>query len=138
MELDGHEEQIQLAVTLLASSNIFLGHDWLSKHNLEIDWKLGRIKFTRCPDACSILVSQIDDKVYARRTTINKIWPDYLDEFANVFSEKEFDQLPEHHTWDHIIDLKPDFKLSDCKVYPLSLMEQESMKSFILEQLISG
>ncbi|OCB85965.1 hypothetical protein A7U60_g7100 [Sanghuangporus baumii] len=41
-----HEEEIQLAVMSLASSNIFLGHDWLQKHNPEIDWKIGSVKFT--------------------------------------------------------------------------------------------
>ena len=32
-----HSEIICLAVTTLASSNIFLGYDWLTKHNLKID-----------------------------------------------------------------------------------------------------
>ena len=32
-----HSEIICLTVTTLASSNIFLGYDWLTKHNSEID-----------------------------------------------------------------------------------------------------
>ena len=46
MFIGGHQESIRLAVTTLASSNIFLGHDWLKKHNPEIDWKAGFIDFT--------------------------------------------------------------------------------------------
>ena len=38
---DDHQETINLAVTTLSSSNVFLGHDWLTKHNPEIDWKAG-------------------------------------------------------------------------------------------------
>ena len=37
MVIGHHTEHICLAVTSLASSNVFLGHDWLSRHNLEID-----------------------------------------------------------------------------------------------------
>ncbi|OCB84638.1 reverse transcriptase-RNase H-integrase [Sanghuangporus baumii] len=40
--------------------------------------------------------------------------------------------------WDHAINLKPDFKPSDCKVYLLSPKEQEVMKEFIKENLASG
>ena len=65
-------------------------------------------------------------------------WPEYLDEFANVFSEKGFEQLPEHREWDHGIDLKPKFKPSDCKIYPLGPPEQAEHKRFIRENMESG
>ncbi|KAL5512271.1 hypothetical protein ACEPAG_3556 [Sanghuangporus baumii] len=136
-----HEEEIRLAVTSLASSNIFLGHDWLRKHNPEIDWKIGKIDFTRCPDECaSTLSNEEADDDYVRRVWMKEAtkWPSYLEEFADVFSEESFEQLPDHRTWDHAIDLKPDFKPSDCKVYPLSPKEQEAMKAFIEENLASG
>ena len=37
----------------LAGIDIFLGHNWLVKHNPEVNWKNGTIKFTRCP-SCTI------------------------------------------------------------------------------------
>ena len=40
MIFETHKETLILLVTTLSSSNIFLGHDWLTKHNPEIDWKL--------------------------------------------------------------------------------------------------
>ncbi|KAL5501635.1 hypothetical protein ACEPAH_8895 [Sanghuangporus vaninii] len=136
-----HEEEIHLAVTSLASSNIFLGHDWLQKHNPEIDWKIGKIDFTRCPEECvSTLSNEEADDDYVRRVWTKEVrkWPSYLEEFADVFSEESFEQLPDHQTWDHAIDLKLDFKPSDCKVYPLLPKEQEAMKAFIEENLASG
>ena len=41
--IGSHKESIRLSVTQLSSSNIFLGYDWLSKHNPEIDWEKGTI-----------------------------------------------------------------------------------------------
>ena len=31
---------------------MFLGYDWLVKHNPEVNWKNRTIKFTRCPESC--------------------------------------------------------------------------------------
>ena len=33
---------------------MFLGYDWLVKHNPEVNWKNGTIKFIRCPESCMI------------------------------------------------------------------------------------
>lgn len=60
MYMGTHQELIRLAVTSLASSNIFLGHDWLAKHNPEIDWTTGAIQFTRCPTEC-LVNARIDE-----------------------------------------------------------------------------
>ena len=49
--------------------------------------------------------------------------PSYLEEYKNVFSKESFEQLLQYQSWDYTIDLKPDFKPSDCKVYLLVLKE---------------
>ena len=54
MIFETHKETLILSVTTLSSSNIFLGHDWLTKHNPEIDWRLGTVLFTRCPETCAV------------------------------------------------------------------------------------
>ena len=51
--------------------------------------------------------------------------PDFIAEFPDVFSAQEYDQLPEHCSWDHAIDLMNGFKAANCKIYPLSLSEQQ-------------
>ena len=67
-----------------------------------------------------------------------KKWPAFLDEFSDVFSERGFEQLPEHRSWDHAIELKPGFKPTDCKIYPLTPKEQLALKEFLEENLLSG
>ena len=36
-EINGHKEQIDVAVMDLNSTDMFLGYYWLVKHNLEVD-----------------------------------------------------------------------------------------------------
>ena len=37
IEIDGHKEQLEAAVTDLNGMDMFLGHDWLVKHNPEVN-----------------------------------------------------------------------------------------------------
>ena len=46
--------------------DIFLGYDWLVKHNPEINWKNRMITFTRCPESCTMKHQDIRFKT--RRT----------------------------------------------------------------------
>ena len=52
VEINGHKETLEAAVTDLDGMDIFLGYDWLVKHNPEVNWKNSIIKFTRCPENC--------------------------------------------------------------------------------------
>jgi len=54
VEINGHKETLEAAVTNLDGTDMFLGYDWLVKHNLEVNWKTGTIKFTRCPGNCTM------------------------------------------------------------------------------------
>jgi len=54
VEINGHKETLEAAVTDLDRTDMFLGHDWLVKHNPEVNWKNGTIKFTRCPGNCTM------------------------------------------------------------------------------------
>jgi len=49
VEINGHKETLEAAVTDLDGTDMFLGHDWLVKHNPEVNWKNGTITFMRCP-----------------------------------------------------------------------------------------
>src|SRR4051812_1298699 len=52
MVIKEHVELILFGVTQLGKDEIFLGYDWLSAHNLTIDWKEQTLEFLRCPDIC--------------------------------------------------------------------------------------
>jgi len=42
-------EHIDAVVMDLNGIDIFLGYDWLVKHNIEVNWNTGTIQFNRCP-----------------------------------------------------------------------------------------
>jgi len=91
---------------------MFLGHDWLVKHNPEVNWKNRTIKFTRYPESCKMKYWNIESKT--RRTQaietiaqdngeigkkLNKTnpedLPDYIWPFTHLFNKKKFEKLPE-------------------------------------------
>jgi len=39
IEINRHKEQLETTVTDLNKIDMFLGHDWLVKYNLEVNWK---------------------------------------------------------------------------------------------------
>ena len=174
VKLQDHYELLELAVTALSSADVFLGHEWLKRHNPNIDWQEGTIEFDRCPDVCGHTPELVDpdastnaevedeedeieegDRVFAfdwdaykrsghktptasvRVISIEEL-PPYARDFADVFSAEEFDQLPERRPWDHAIELTPGFKPTDCKIYPLSRLEQVALDDFLKENLRTG
>jgi hypothetical protein len=42
-------EVFPLAITDTGKSNMIIGYNWLRKHNPEINWEKGELKFSRCP-----------------------------------------------------------------------------------------
>ena len=54
IEINRYKEQLEATVMDLNSMDMFLEHDWLVKHNLEVNWKNGTIKLTRCPGSCKM------------------------------------------------------------------------------------
>jgi hypothetical protein len=62
----------------------------------------------------------------------------YLHTYANVFSETAFDSLPERRKWDHAIELEREPSSGFRKVYPMTLMEQTEMDTFLEEALATG
>jgi len=66
VEINRHKETLEAAVTDLDETDMFLGHDWLVKHNPKVNWKNGTIKFTRCPGNCTMMHKDI--RFNSRRT----------------------------------------------------------------------
>jgi hypothetical protein len=46
IDINDHEEMINFDVMKLGKYKIVLRIPWLSKHNLEINWKMNKIQFT--------------------------------------------------------------------------------------------
>ena len=58
--------------------------------------------------------------------------------FESVFTKEDFDILPDHRQWDHAIELVLGLEPKSSKVYPLSLVEQKELDSFLEENLHTG
>jgi len=70
VKINGHKKTLEAVVMDLDGTDMFLGHDWLVKHNLEVNWRNGIIKFTRCPEDCTMKHEDIQFK--SRRTKATK------------------------------------------------------------------
>ena len=69
----------------------------------------------------------------------DQIVPSQYHLHAKVFSEEAAHRFPASREWDHAIDLKPDAPtMLNCKVYPLSLGEDDALQTFLLENLDKG
>jgi len=52
MSIGDHEELIQLSVINIGNHDIFLGYDWLQKHNPSVNWKELLISLDKCHQWC--------------------------------------------------------------------------------------
>ena len=48
----GHVERTEINVIGGQKWSVILGMPWLARHNLEIDWKTGEVRMTRCSEKC--------------------------------------------------------------------------------------
>ena len=87
--------------------------------------------------ASSTILQRLAEAFQANMEAVTPV-PEYLKEFTSVFSKQSFDVLPELKEWDHAVELIPGFKLSACKVYPLSPAKQKELNVFLKENLETG
>ncbi|KAF7773650.1 hypothetical protein Agabi119p4_5817 [Agaricus bisporus var. burnettii] len=149
LNINGHNEQLDAVVTPLQSSDLFLGHDWLTNHNPEIDWKQGIIKFNRCPTSCSFPHTNVSFEPRIRQLQSNEDTeekepdptnpedlPAYMKPFAHLFNKKNFDKLPERTEWDHKINFTENAPTEiSSKVYSMTPLEREELDKFLDENL---
>ena len=158
IEINGHKKTLEVAVTDLDGTDMFLEHDWLVKHNPEVNWKNRTIKFTRCPGNCTM--THKDIRFNSRRTKetatdkmeqnngeigkkLDKTNPEdlleYIRPFTHLFNKKKFEKLPERHEWDHEINLTDKaLKELNTKAYAMTLKEEEALNQWLDEQLKTG
>ena len=107
IEINEYKEILEAAVMDLARTDMFLGHDWLVKHNLEVNQKNRTIKFTRCPESCTMKHEYIRFKTIENTEQDNgeiskeldktnpEDLPEYIRPFMHLFNKKKFEKLPE-------------------------------------------
>ena len=143
----------------LDGTNMFLGHDWLVKHNLKVNWKNGTIKFIRCLGNCIIKHENIQFKTRRRKKTeikntttqdngeigkeLDKTNPEdlleYIRLFMHLFNKKKFEKLPERQEWNHEINLMDEAsKELNAKAYAIILKEEEALNQQLDKQLKVG
>jgi hypothetical protein len=52
LRYNGHSERVLFCVTGLGRQNLILGHTWLKDHNLEVDWRTGKVEMSHCLLRC--------------------------------------------------------------------------------------
>ena len=112
-----HQERIHFLLGKTQSHMVILGHDWLKRHNPEIDWAKAEVKLSRCPKTCSSLShccptppkastlasASIPDTRFSKSGPT----PDWPSLYPSVFSEAKWDELPRSHL---DFDIKIEFK----------------------------
>ena len=141
VEINRHKETLEVAVTDLDGTNMFLGHDWLVKHNPEVNWKNGTIKFTRCPGNCTMTHKDIRfNSRQTKETVMDKTkqdngkigkepdktnpedLPDYIQPFTHLFNKKKFKKLPNK------INLTEEaLRELNAKAYTMTIKEEEAL-----------
>jgi len=111
IEINRYKEQLEAVIIDLNGIDMFLDHDWLVKHNSEVNWKNRIIKFI-CPGSCKMKHQDIEFKTERTQTTETtaqdngKIGkepdktnpedlPEYIQPFTHLFNKKKFKKLLE-------------------------------------------
>jgi len=78
----------------LNSTDMFLEHDWLVKHNPEVNWKNGTIKFTRCPGSYTMKYQDVRFKT--KRTQVMETTIQDKEEIGKEPDKTNLEDLPEY------------------------------------------
>src|SRR6202043_3982518 len=146
-----HQEQIHFLLGKTQSHMVILGHDWLKRHNPEINWVKAEVKLTHCPSPCSssphsrptpapqkvstLAAASIPDTRFPNSGPT----PDWPSHYPLVFSEAKWDELPRSRPdFDIKIEFKQDPGHLSSKLYSLTRAEMVEMNWWVDEQLASG
>ena len=83
-----HAEKLWCAVMCLGKVPLILSHDWLKKHNPDIDWMTGDIKLSHCPPECKSLM----DMRFAKLMLDNESQEMWIQALKNHESKGDVDE----------------------------------------------
>ncbi|ESK83505.1 reverse transcriptase-rnase h-integrase [Moniliophthora roreri MCA 2997] len=157
-QIAGKEFRENFMISGIGDEDMILGLPWLRYHNPVINWETGEIQFppwrriqikrfkgvldnyeAEVLIGAKITVSQ--EMAHQQQTVkkdIEELIPSYLLGYRDRFEKGKAERFPPARTYDHAINLKPDFVPRNCKLYPLSPMEQGEQDKFLEENLQKG
>ena len=59
IKIQEYKELIDLAITNLGNTDLYLGYEWLIHYNPTVDWVRKTITFESCPDICDYKLSVV-------------------------------------------------------------------------------
>jgi len=69
LKIENHIKTIDFGITNLSQCNIFLGHNWLKRHNPNINWCKGIVEFSQCPSFCQPFhIQSVDQKLLIKNS----------------------------------------------------------------------
>jgi hypothetical protein len=111
---------IQQISTSIRSARYTFGQDTWIRAKMSISQQLAHDKADSNPE---------------KKKSLDDLLPKAYHEYKSVFEKEASECFPKSRPWDHTIDLKPEFILKDCKVYPLTPVEQMKLDEFLEENL---
>jgi hypothetical protein len=72
------------------------------------------------------------------KKTKEELVPKHLHKWLDIFDEQKSNQFPPSRPWDHAIEMEEGWTPSDCKLYPLSPGERNSLDEWVDNQLKKG
>ncbi|ESK87517.1 reverse transcriptase-rnase h-integrase [Moniliophthora roreri MCA 2997] len=157
-QIAGKSFKENFMISGIGNEDMILGLPWLRYHNPVIDWKTGEMQFlprrriqirrftgvldnTESEVLIRAKITASQEMAHQQQTTkkdINELIPTHLLGYRDRFEKGKAKRFPPARSYDHTIDLKPDFIPRNCKLYPLSPTEQEEQDKFLEENLRKG
>ncbi|ESK88589.1 reverse transcriptase-rnase h-integrase [Moniliophthora roreri MCA 2997] len=139
----------------IRDEEMILGLPWLRFHNSRIDWETGEMEFSprqkiqikqfmgildNTPEevlirAKTTTLQELAQQTEGAKKSIDKLIPSYLQGYQKWFKKGKSECFPPSRTYNHRIELKPDFIPWNCKLYSLRPAEQKEQDKFLEENM---
>ena len=138
---DIHHELLCLDIIESPIFPVILGMPWLQAHNPQINWISGEITLNSpyCRQHC-LQVSPSSSPLLCMDSDpeSRQVVPSAYHDFLDVFSKKGAETLPPHRAYDCPIELLPGAEIPFGRIFPLTGLELENLKTYIDENLRKG
>ena len=115
-----------------------LGLNRIPKSSQSARYCFGTDTWIRAKTSISQSLAHTHKNTTAQKRTLEEMVPPEYMKYGKVFEKAASERFPEPRPWDHAINLKEDFVPKDCKVYPLTPIEQQKMDEWLDENLKKG